>query len=55
MKIFLKHNKIWASIKTMDAQIIGINVTWSSIQKLVEFRQNTQKISMKIFLKHSKI
>jgi len=26
----------------MDAQMIGINVIWSSIQKLVEFTLNTK-------------
>jgi mannose/fructose/N-acetylgalactosamine-specific phosphotransferase system component IID len=30
------------SSKQMDAQMIGINVIWSSIQKLVDFTLNTK-------------
>jgi hypothetical protein len=42
MKISLKHNNIGHPLKQMDAQMIGINVIWSSIQKLVDFTLNTK-------------
>jgi hypothetical protein len=43
MKISLKHNNIWASIKTNGCpKMIGINIIWSSIQKLVDFTLNTK-------------
>jgi hypothetical protein len=42
MKIYLKHNNIWAPSKQMDAQMIGINVIWSSLEKLVDFTLNTK-------------